>query len=86
MFLLPLKLGKLIKGEATKEFTTNVNVENMAALATADSRQSQGAAAYSKPSEQANSRNFTPTAAAPPETSTCLDYSNEAMPREHTLS
>lgn len=38
MFLLPLKLGKLIKGEATKEFITNANVENMAALATADSR------------------------------------------------
>lgn len=41
-FLLSLKLGKLIKGEATEEFTTNANVENMAALAIADSRQSQG--------------------------------------------
>lgn len=85
-FLLSLKLGTQIKGEATNELTTNADVENMAALAMADSRQSQVTAAYSKPSEQANSRTFTPTTAVLPETPTSLDYSNEAMPQEHTLS
>lgn len=44
-FLLSFKLGKEIRGEATKELTTNV--ENMAAL-TVDSRQSWEASCFFK--------------------------------------